>query len=268
MSDAIFRFTPGRLPLLVSMPHVGTRVPEPLLDRFTPQARSLADTDWHVDELYDFLDAMGASVLAANYSRYVIDLNRPPDDANLYPGQNGPGLFPTETFDGHPVYRPGMAPEDTERLDRRTRYWDPYHRQIQAELARLRAEHGYALLWEAHSIAPVLPRLFDGRLPDLNLGSNAGAACPAPVALAVLDAAGTGYSKVLDGRFRGGFITRHYGRPDERIFALQLELAQSTHLMDGDTALDPVRAGRLRPVLHRMIDRFLNSAAQHLENAQ
>lgn len=262
LDDTSFHFESGKIPLLVSFPHVGTAIPDTIAERLTPEAHALPDTDWLVDALYDFVGELGASVLVARYGRYVVDLNRPPDDANLYPGQAGTGLLPTALFDGTPLYRPGLAPDDGERADRLERYWRPYHQALEGELARLRALHGYALLWDAHSIAAQVPRLFDGRLPDLNLGSNADHTCPAAVGAAVLAAGqGQGYSAVLNGRFKGGYITRHYGRPADRQWALQLELSQDTHLAPGLVpALDPARVARLRPVLRAMMSTYLDQA--------
>jgi len=257
----LFSFTPGPSPLLVSMPHVGTALPDDIRRRLTPDAARLADTDWHVDLLYgDFLADLGASVLAARYSRYVVDLNRPSTDESLYPGQTTTGLFPLETFTGAPVYQPGLEPDAPEKQARVERYWQPYHDRLATALAEIRERHGHALLWEAHSIAPVLPRLFDGRLPDINLGSNAGAACPAGMAQAVLARAQADgrFTAVLDGRFRGGFITRHYGRPADRVYALQLELSQATYLDDGfPPTLDPDRAATIRPVLQACLEEFI-----------
>ncbi|ACJ00599.1 N-formylglutamate deformylase [Rhodospirillum centenum] len=257
-----YRFVPGTIPLLVSMPHVGTGLPDGLADRLAPAARDLPDTDWHVDALYDFLGGLGASVIVATRSRYLVDLNRPADDASLYPGQTTTGLFPDTTFAGGPVWAKPVT--EAERSAFRADIWQPYHDRIAAELARLRDRFGHALLWDAHSIAPVLPRLFDGRLPDLNLGSNGGLSCPPSVARAVLAAAGDDHTAVLDGRFKGGHITRQYGRPAERVLALQLELSQATHLAEGPPPrLDPAKAGALRPVLRRMIETFLSAAADH-----
>ena len=231
----IFRFTPGTTPLLVSMPHAGTHVPERLAVRMNDGARTVPDTDWHVDRLYDFLGDLGASVIQATHSRYVVDLNRPPDSAPLYPGAANTGLCPTEQFDGAPVYRPGQAPEDAEVQERLKLFWRPYHDRLSAELQALKARHGIVLLYEAHTIRSRVPRLFDGRLPDINLGTADGASAATDLAALLLATAETSdrYSSVLNGRFKGGYITRHYGRPAEGIHAVQLELTQLTY-MDED----------------------------------
>ncbi|HYC02936.1 MAG TPA: N-formylglutamate deformylase [Azospirillaceae bacterium] len=260
-----YRFHQGTAPLLISMPHVGLRIPDELRPRLTREALAVPDTDWHIDRLYDFTGELGASVLMATKSRYVVDLNRPSDDSALYPGQSTPGLFPTETFEGAALYQDSQGPDAADKARRVETYWRPYHDRLRSELDRLVADHGYALLWEAHSIAPVLPKLFDGRLPDINLGSNGGASCPAGVAGAVLRAAeGAGYTAVLDGRFKGGHITRHYGRADSRVLALQLELSQATYLAPGEPPdLDPILCARIRPVIRGMIGVYMAEAALH-----
>jgi N-formylglutamate deformylase len=231
----IYRFATGSTPLIVSMPHVGTHIPDDLARRMTDGARGVPDTDWHVDRLYDFLGALGAAVIQATHSRYVIDLNRRPDSAPLYPGAANTGLCPTEQFDGQPLYKPGEAPGDAEVQDRLQRYWRSYHDRLAAELQALRARHGIALLFEAHTIRSRVPRLFDGRLPDINLGTADGKSCASDLAALLIETAGEAevYSSVLNGRFKGGYITRHYGRPADGAHAVQLELAQLTY-MDED----------------------------------
>lgn len=258
-----FRFRAGTSPLLVSMPHVGKYLPPELAARMTDAARALPDTDWHVDRLYDFLDALGASVLTATHSRYVVDLNRPPDGANLYPGQDTTGLVPLDTFAREPIYRAGAAPNEREIDERLERYWRPYHARLQHELARLRDAHGYALLWDAHSIASEVPRFFAGRLPDLNLGTANGKSCGAPVERAVADAAQEAerYRSILNGRFTGGHITRTYGDPAQNIHAIQLELSQRTYMSEATPyEFRDDLASVLRPILRRLLETFLRAA--------
>jgi N-formylglutamate deformylase len=261
----IYRFTAGTTPLLVSMPHVGTHIPEPLAARMTETARTVPDTDWHVDRLYDFLDELGASVIRATHSRYVVDLNRPPDSAPLYPGAANTGLCPTEQFDGTPIYRAGEAPDAAEVQQRLALFWRPYHERLAAELQALKARHGIALLYEAHTIRSRVPRLFDGRLPDINLGTADGGAAAPDLAAQLIQAAGAAkhYTSVLNGRFKGGYITRHYGRPADGIHAVQLELSQITY-MDEDP---PFRfredlAAAVRPTLRRVLQAMLTWAAR------
>jgi N-formylglutamate deformylase len=250
-----YRFRRGRLPLLVSMPHVGTYVPPVLLERFTRAARPLPDTDWHLERLYDCLDRLGASVLVATHSRYVVDLNRPPDNVNLYPGQDTTGIVPVDTFDKQPLYF-GAVPTEDEVRTRIEAYWRPYHTKLAATLEALKEAHGYALLWDAHSIFSRVPRFFAGQLPDFNLGTADGRACRPGIGEALL-AEVDGYSAVLNGRFKGGYITRSYGRPAERVHAVQLELSAATYMDEAPPyGFREDLAVRVRPQLERLIERF------------
>ena len=258
MDDA-FHFTPGRVPLLVSMPHVGTAIPAALEARMLPIARLRADTDWHIERLYNFLGTLGASVLVARASRYVIDLNRDPDNKALYPGANNTELCPTSTFDNEPLYAPGEVPDEAEIAVRRKTYWRPYHQQLQAELARLKAQHGKAVLWDAHSIRSQVPRFFDGRLPDLNLGTGGGTTATETLSQRLEKIAqDSGYSAVLNGRFKGGYITRAYGKPAEGIQAVQLELSQITYMDEAPPfTFREDLANNLRPTLRRLLEATL-----------
>ena len=227
-----YQYRPGSIALLVSMPHVGTDIPDDIAARLTPAALHKADTDWHLLPLYDFLDDMGASTLAARWSRYVIDVNRPPHDSNLYPGLDTTGLCPLDTFGRAPLYLAGQAPAPAEIARRLQRYWMPYHARLRAELERLLALHGRVVLWDAHSIASVVPRFFDGRLPDLNFGSAGGSSCAPGLQAAVLELAlaQREFTVAVNGRFKGGHITRHYGQPGARVHALQLEMCQCLYM--------------------------------------
>ena len=262
----LFIFHQGSAPLLISFPHVGTHLPPALAARLTPKARQVWDTDWHLPRLYDFAQALGASTLVATHSRYVIDLNRPPDGSSLYPGQQTTGLCPTEDFDGESIYLdPADAPDDAEVVARRDRFWQPYHDQLAAELARLRAQHGAVALWDAHSIRSVLPRFFEGKLPDLNLGTGQGSSCDAALAERVLQIAQAvpGLTAVLNGRYTGGYITRHYGRPAEGVTAMQLEMTQCSYMQEAMPFdyLPEVAAG-VQPHLERMLKAVLAFAAR------
>jgi len=251
----VFELHPGTAPLLLSLPHDGTAIPESTAQHMHDAARRVPDTDWHVATLYDFARELGASILVPRYSRYVIDLNRPSDGEALYPGRAETGLCPTLSFSGEPLYKDGHMP-DADAIDaRRQRYWQPYHDALRAELARLQSEHGRAVLWEGHSIRSEVPMLFDGRLPDLNLGTSDGRSCRADVLdrLIELLKGQSDYSWVANGRFKGGYITRHYGRPDQGIDAIQLELAQVTYMDERSQRYDAVRAGRLQAVLSRLL---------------
>jgi N-formylglutamate deformylase len=265
MSVAPFKFRAGRIPLLVSMPHTGTHVPAALLERLTPEAKRLPDTDWHLERLYDFLDDLGASVLVATHSRYVIDLNRPPDGASLYPGQDTTGLLPLDTFHKEPLYLPGEEPGDAERQDRIRAYWKPYHEQLATELDRLRRRHGVALIWDAHSIFSVVPRFFEGKLPDFNLGTAGGRSCDAFVGQGLLSLlqGNPDFTSVLNGRFKGGYITRTYGNPLGGVQAVQLELSEATYMEERSPyAFREDLAARVRPQLRALIDAFLELAVR------
>ena len=259
----VFRFSVGDSPLLVSVPHDGRNVPAGIRETMTPEAASLPDTDWHVATLYEFSKSLGAGVLTAEFSRYVVDLNRPADDGALYPGQVSTGICPRLTFAGEPIYVSG-AEVTAEERDRRVRdYWRPYHDKLETELEALKDKHGYALLWDAHSIASRVPRLFDGRLPALNIGTNGGASCPADVVQAVAGvAAASRYSSVVDGRFRGGYITRRYGDADGACYAIQLEMAQRCYMDERTLVYDRALAARARETLERMFSAFIDSGRQ------
>ncbi|WP_455865169.1 N-formylglutamate deformylase [Pantoea agglomerans] len=254
-----FEFTQGSLPLLVSIPHAGTALTPEVEQGLSDAASGLPDTDWHIPQLYDFVREMGASVLVANYSRFVIDMNRPPDNEALYTTATT-GLYPETLFDGTPTFKPGMTPSDAQRQGYLATLWTPYHQQIQKELARIKQKFGYALLFDAHSIASVIPRLFDGQLPDVNLGTNGGLSCSPAIAegLTEICAAQSSFSWVMNGRFKGGYITRAYGKPEENQHAVQLELAQCNYMDEmppfnwrGD------KASTLQPLLKQLIDRML-----------
>ena len=246
----------GTRPLLVSMPHVGTHLPASVSQRLTAEARTVPDTDWHLERLYDFARELGASVLAATHSRYVVDLNRPPDNANLYPGQDTTGLCPVDTFDKTPLYADGNGPDDAEIAARRDAIWRPYHQALADELARLKTEHGTVALWDAHSIRSVLPRFFDGKLPDFNLGTANGDSCDAALAAQLQEQASAvpGHTAVLNGRFKGGYITRQYGKPAAGVHAVQLELSQCAYMAEVyPFAYDEARATALQPALRGML---------------
>jgi formiminoglutamase len=229
--DKVLSFTRGRVPLLISMPHPGLNLTPVVREGLVDEAVSLPDTDWHIPRLYDFAHDLGASVLAAEYSRFVIDLNRPSDDKPLYAGATT-GLYPSTLFEGDPLFKEGQVPGKEERARYLEQIWTPYHDTLRNELERLRDEFGYALLFDAHSIRGHIPHLFDGRLPDFNLGTFNGASCDPELEKRVeaVCASARNYSHVLNGRFKGGHITRHYGNPAENIHAVQLELAQSTYM--------------------------------------
>jgi len=257
---AAFNFVRGRTPLIVSMPHVGTQVPEAIEREFTPVARALTDTDWHVDRLYDFVPELGASVIAARYSRYVIDLNRPPDNAALYPGMTHTGLCPTHSFAGQPLYGSGVDALPASEIESRlSRYWQPYHQLLTDVLAETRGRQGYAVLLDAHSIRSYVPRLFTGRLPDINIGTDDGRSCQPELILPLLEilAAQSQFTYVVNGRFKGGHITRRYGAPANGVHALQIELAQACYMDEDRCSYDETRAAPLRELLQQIVAALL-----------
>lgn len=255
MTD-LYHFTPGRTPVLISVPHAGTYVPPEIFERLTLEARAVPDTDWHVEKLYDFAPGLGAGLLVATHSRYVVDLNRDPSGTPLYPGADNTETVPLATFARQPIYRAGGAPDDAEVQRRIAAYWRPYHERLGAELEALRRRFGVAVLWDGHSIPSVVPRFFDGRLPDLNLGSGGGTTADCELTRRVADLlAASGFSSVLDGRFKGGYITRHYGQPQRGVHALQLEKAEIAYMDEAPPyRYDAARAARLVPVLRRAVE--------------
>ncbi len=250
----------GESPLLISCPHDGSLIAPDIVARMTSAAKTTPDTDWHVARLYAFAEQLGATTLVPSHSRYVVDLNRPPDDVSLYPGQNTTGLCPVVQFSGEPIYLDGQQPVGDEINARVDRYWRPYHQALREEISRLREMHGRVVLWEAHSIRSVVPFLFEGRLPDLNLGTAAGASCSEATQQrlqAVLDAQDR-YSHVVNGRFKGGYITRQYGQPAVGVDAIQLELAQANYMDEDSYEYLPDRAEPLQRLI-----RWLLEAALH-----
>ena len=255
----VYELRRGDGPLLISVPHAGTYLPDEIAARLTPPGRALVDTDWFADRLYPFAAELGATVLRARWSRYVIDANRDPSGVALYPGARTTGIVPTETFEGEPLYAPGDEPGHDEIAVRRALCFDPYHDALCDELVRIKAAHGYVLLLDAHSIWSPLPLLFAGELPDVNIGTNCGRSCDHDLRDAVAGAvAASPYSHVVDGRFKGGYITRRYGNPAHAVHAIQLEINQTTYLADGSrTEWDDAKAARLSRVLRTACDALL-----------
>lgn len=259
----VFTLQQGTVPLLVSMPHIGTEIPAELKSGYTDEALRVEDTDWHLHRLYNFLPLLGASVLRPRYSRYVIDLNRPPDDAPMYPGASNTELCPTRFFSGALLYQAGHEPNPEERARRREVYWLPYHSALAGELARLKAQHGFALLWDAHSIRSHIPWLFEGKLPDLNIGTASGASAHEAITAAVVQAcaASSHITTAVNGRFKGGYITRHYGQPAQDVHAVQLEMCQSLYMQEVPPyAYDEALAWQVQPLLRNMVAGALQAA--------
>ena len=245
----------GESPLVLGLPHTGTQVPPSIWDSLNETGQALADTDWHIHDLYDGL-VDDVTTVRTPIHRYVIDVNRDPGGQSLYPGQNTTGLCPETDFDGRPIYRAGLAPSSEEIAARVNLYHAPYHTALRAELARVQARHGFAILYDCHSIRGLIPYLFEGRLPDFNIGTNLGATCDPSLQEQVQQrcSAADGFSTVVNGRFKGGWTTRHYGKPDAGIHAIQMELAQSTYMIEAAPwSYQSDRAARVRHVLRLIL---------------
>ena len=249
-----FTFVEGSLPILVSFPHNSSFIPQSLKRRFSESGRSSQDTDWFLDRLYDLDELKQASKIVAGFSRYVIDLNRPADNQSLYPGQTTTGLIPASCFDGSEIYLEAVPKED--EIDERIQHiWRPYHEKIESELDRLKHEFGYAVLIEAHSIKSRVPRLFEGTIPDFNVGTNNGLSCSPDLQdqIAGVLESQNDYSHVINGRFIGGYITRHFGSPEHKIHAVQFELSQATYLDEEAAQWDDVNATKVQTVFSKIM---------------
>ena len=246
----------GDTPLLISLPHVGTQIPPEAQARYTARSLEVEDTDWFLDRLYAFAGEMGATLLVPRHSRYFIDLNRPSENTPMYAGQNNTELCPTRHFTGDALYREGQTPDEVEVQRRVASHWRPYHDTLQAQLLRLRSAHGHAVLFDAHSIKSQLPWLFDGTLPHMNLGTVGGTSCAPGLRdpLAAVFAAQADYSHVLDGRFQGGHITRHFGKPQDGIHAVQLEMCWRAYMDESPPyRWHAERAARVTPLLRALV---------------
>jgi formiminoglutamase len=257
----------GEAPLVVGFPHTGAEIPPGLAERLVSPWRATRDADWWVDRLYDFARSLGATTVRTRISRTAIDVNRDPSGASLYPGQATTELCPTTTFDGEPLYREGLAPDEAEIAARLATWFEPYHRAVEAELERLRRRHGVVVLYDAHSIRSRIPRLFEGELPHFNIGTNSGKACDPRLAEAVLGVCeASPFRAVLDGRFKGGWTTRRYGRPETGVHAIQMELGCRTYMREPDappteadwpSPFEAPRAERARAVLKPVLEACL-----------
>ncbi|MBT7950549.1 MAG: N-formylglutamate deformylase [Gammaproteobacteria bacterium] len=256
----LFEFHQGNSPILISSPHDGTRIPSELISRFTDAGKSNSDCDWLVSKLYNFIKETNISYIKAGYSRYVVDLNRSPEGEQLYPGLMETGICPLNSFSGDSIYTKGNEPDESEIQARIESYWWPYHNHIRSELERIKNIHGHVILWDAHSISGEVPLLFDGRLPDLNFGTANGTSCHPSLIDELLKIAkdNSDYSIVLNERFKGGYITRHYGDPEKNINSIQLELNQSNYLKKSEPEeIDDEKAEKLSALLQLFIQ-FLN----------
>lgn len=251
--------TQGNSPLILAFPHAGTHVPKDIGSYLNAEGSRLRDTDWHIARLYEGIVA-DTTMVRARYHRYCIDLNRPPSQENLYPGLNSTDLVPLTDFDGHPIWQQNTMPDATEVSRRITNIHTPYHTALQAEIDRVRRIHGVAILYDCHSIRSRIPYLFDGQLPDLNIGTNSGISCDARLTAAIADhCISSGYSYVVNGRFKGGWTTRHYGRSIEHVHAVQMEMAQHLYLTAEKAPFiyDKTKAEKLRPLLTHILESLI-----------
>ena len=257
MITSVFQYTEGHTPLLISMPHNGTELPSDIAATMTETSLTVPDTDWCIDQLYDFASTLGAHVIKPVYNRLVIDLNRDPAGTNLYPGAQSTELCPTTCFDFAPVYQPCLQPGEKEINRRIEHYWRPYHQNLESRLADIRNQYGIALLLDAHSIRSEVARFFEGRLPDFNFGTASGKSCSEEMQkhLKLFDSAP--YSQVSNGRFKGGYITRAYGDPANNIHAVQLELSQRTYMDEDNANYENQLAAQVKPVLRRFVEHLL-----------
>ena len=261
-TPAWLEITRGDAPLVLSLPHTGTEIPDEVIGGISDVELARRDTDWWVDQLYAFGAKMGATMVRSRISRTVIDLNRDPSGASLYPGQATTGLCPTETFDGIPLYKPGQEPDDAEIARRLETYYQPYHDTLTAEIARLRARYGRVVIYDCHSIRSVVPRLFEGELPVFNIGTNSGASCdPSLTAVVEKACAASRFNQTTNGRFKGGWITRHYGQPATGVHAVQMELSYRGYMDEIEAStpkpFDPARAAEMQAALTRIFSDIL-----------
>jgi formiminoglutamase len=261
----------GAAPLLLCMPHTGTTIPPEIESRLVSPWLARKDSDWWIEELYDFAFDLGVSAVRTSVSRTVIDCNRDPSGASLYPGQATTDLCPTMTFDGELLYRTGAEPEAPEIAARRGEYFEPYHQAVAAEIVRLRGLHPRIVVYDCHSIRSAVPRLFTGTLPHFNIGTFAGASCAPELTASIEPLCDRGpFSRVTNGRFKGGYTTRHYGRPQQGVHAVQMELACRGYLREPQGEVDVANwpcpwdaavAAPIRAVLQQVLGACLAFAA-------
>jgi len=252
----------GKIGMLISMPHNGQKIPNDIASTMTECASKVPDTDWYMDKLYDFAQDLGIAIIKPTYSRYVIDLNRNIDGVNLYPGANSTELCPTTAFDLTPLYKTGLEPDDAEIQRRIGLYWQPYHQALNDTLTKMKAEFGKVVLLDAHSILSKVPRFFEGQLPDFNFGSANGASCSNELMNQIMQLDLSPYSSVANGRFKGGYITRGFGKPDNNIHAVQLELSQHTYMDEPSDHYNEVKAAQVK----RKLKAFVQCLADYAQN--
>lgn len=259
-----------KAPLIVSLPHAGVDLPPDIEAACVSPWRARKDADWWIDRLYGFARDLDATIVHTAISRTAIDVNRDPSGVSLYPGQATTELCPTTTFDGEPLYKPGRAPDAAEVARRKATYFAPYHAALAGEIARLRDIHPRIVLYDCHSIRSVIPRLFDGALPNFNIGTNSGKSCDPALQTAVeAQCARTDFSWIANGRFTGGWVTRSHGNRQAGVHTVQMELACRGYMREeagpvGEgawpTPYDPVYAQPMRDALTLILKSCLSFA--------
>jgi len=263
--ESSYQITTGTLGLLISMPHNGQAIPNAIRQTMAPCANDVSDTDWNMDTLYDFAQSMGASIISPHYSRYVIDLNRNPHGEALYAGADNTELCPTTTFNHEALYLANHQPSPEEVAARVTQYWQPYHQAVAHTLAQLKRQYSKVVLLDAHSIKSQVPRFFSGTLPDFNFGSANGSSCDPALISRIQQLELTPYSSVINGRFKGGYITRAYGDPANNIHALQLELSQRTYMDEDQTCYNEYKAELVKQKLRSMVQCLIDFSQENNE---
>ena len=261
-----FSFYEGSSPLLVSIPHDGRLLSDDINKLFKEKFLELPDTDWHMNRLYESFKDTQWNIISANFSRYVVDLNRSSDDTKLYKDYQSTGLCPIKSFSGEHLYSDDNEISELTIKRRIESYWKPYHDKINQTLESIKSKYGYAILWDAHSIKSRIPNLFEGELPNLNIGTNSGESCPNSITESIHKVANdSGFSVVINDRFKGGYITRHYGKPVENVFAIQMEIAQRTYMNELTLSYDERLSKKLTPILKLMLDTFIVNSAEYFK---
>lgn len=261
-----FSFYEGSSPLLVSIPHDGRLLSDDINKLFKEKFKELPDTDWHMNRLYESFKDTQWNIISANFSRYVVDLNRSSDDTKLYKDYQSTGLCPIKSFSGEHLYSDDNEISELTIKRRVESYWKPYHDKIKQTLKSIKSKYGYAILWDAHSIKSRIPNLFEGELPNLNIGTNSGESCPNSITESIHKVANdSGFSVVINDRFKGGYITRHYGKPAENVFAIQMEIAQRTYMNELTLSYDERLSKKLTPILKLMLDTFIVNSAEYFK---
>jgi N-formylglutamate deformylase len=253
--------SPGKpAPILLSIPHCGTAFPKELINEYEPELyKEQDDTDWFVDQLYDFANAMGITTISAVYSRWVIDLNRHPENRDLYSdGRLITGLCPVTNFLGNAIYKDGRKSIAEDEIQRRlAAYYLPYHQKIAEHLMALKERFGQVLLWDCHSIRKSLPALHKEPFSDLIISDADGQSSAAKLSdTAFLHLSSSTYSVKRNYPFKGGYITRHFGKPKENQHAIQLEMSKNVYMDDLEKTYVDKKAQKIQTLLKSTLEKL------------